>query len=1416
MEEANFPRGGHSIQEEKSAENDASPKRWQQKKNQNDKSSSKKRAAESDFLFGDKRASSKDASSGKKKKKKKAKTVAPDEALGNSKSMLPVGGGCVIHPSSSSGSPNKRRESWMEGVAFSKLSAGFKLLAVCREVHEDVAIFSLPNQWTAYCQRHSNKTGEGIPCTDQLQEGQVLAVSIVKVIESQNHQQKNSSAAHRGRRIQVTCLPAVLNPSDLLQTSAKAGQTLRGQVLSVEDHGLLIDLGLGRRGFLPFDEIHIDSYYCERDADEEEDEGLQDDGKKKRQWLGVGRILDLVITKTTAVKSRDGDDSSSISRIVPLSLLSHKKMATHTLPVSCGTPTLQNLMPGMLVQCYTEKVISNGLCVSFCSGIYRGAIHSDHLGGYWKSADKNEEKNSWKNLFEEHRSFQARIIAVDAGATKIVRLSLARPVMELQHHHQVVSMVGKVYEDASVIRLDAGVGALLALPQTEEQDEVDDENPFKKTHKPFHNRALWKTASYQAAASVQACYVHISKAMDNHEKLESSEFAKHFSTKSKHTVRILNSNNLMDGNMVSGATAPSIVTAHVLTYGDVQPANVYKKVPVLSYLDGGSVLVDLGLGIRGLIPKEHLFESGVEHSSADYRKAVAKAKFTVGSKVDAVRVLQVDPETKRCILTTKKSLVQAKHVLSSFEDVNVGDRATGFITQVSDRGLSVTFFNGVYGRVTARSLQRELGVDDIRENYNVGDVVTCRVVHIKTKKTDGRGQIVHENISSKYHPTGGDDPMDIDNGVSFRELTLSLKTTSLLKADDANQNEVAHLTAGTILPSRSLRVVQLQPGRSRANGSYVPGYAVCSIKRKYLLPAVEGKDAHTKDYEDEYMDCKLPFDQLLDEYDAVDLESAAALDAAAEKLLTVGKKVNRVGMILEDPAKTLAEYEAGTGRLPVTTIRPMWVETAMKLQEKENSSADEGSDDEKDNSTDKEGGSTQLLLPGCTNQHLFVGCSVQGYVTQVHPKHGAFVRFLSGLTGLVPKTNGGLEFSQYKTVTVQIAALDITVNPMKILLSPIKTRKRKRKADTSDGQALQEMSLPFNVDDIIKKAVVEKLDFNYAYVRILSSEDDSNDENKLQYRLHVTMTDKVSGNEQKEDTSAVAEITQIHPFYGWTIGMQLKKLRVLSVGYRGGVVTFELTNRQKQTASDSKQETEDSPEILKSASQLVPGQTVEGIVSSIPSGGSKGLGLRLALSPGVDGFVPALEVSTDISVLNNLEKHYPLGSRLRCRVLDSTVLQSVRDQYFRLGGDKGDDSKDDTKTQCGRQQQQQGRVASLTLLSCESTKPQPGDLVLGCINRHVQMKEINHPSLMLDLKGGHVARCCITELQDSNHWVDAPLKKQQLNERNKATLRYVHAILIKMNITAQMERSHRHFIPMWDCDLMRAEKKMAVLCGATP
>jgi len=1325
---------------------------------------------EKDFLFGSKKKKEDGRSSSASKRHK---TDDAASAGINKQSLLPLGGGGVVVSTRKHKQGSGTTTTHIEALGFSKIAKGTKVLACVREVQQHYAIVSLPNLLTAYI-LPQGKPGEApaYPLANTLVVGQTIAVVVTKIAT------ETVKGGPSRRRIQVSPLPEAVNPrlllageigdntgSDLTSAAnrlARASVPIRGQIKSVEDHGCVIELGFGKRGFLSFDQVSDgkdkgNNYVILEDDEEYEDEE-DDDLSKRPIILQKGRIYDFMVLPVTTSSGQE----QSATTVFPLSLPTIQYMAKQT--VSSLTTTggkkggkgskgskggskkttaipfsFSSLTPGWLVQVKVEAIANNGLCVSLFGNVFRGAMELNHLGATLipDSKDGSGPDGGFQklaaSLFQNHQHFTARILAVDVP-TKLIRLSMAPHILTLAQPSEPKNPIqdfptaGTIVSDCTVIKLDPGIGALLALPPKYniETTSLLPKNLMKSCD-------LFQNESFQESSLIRKVYVHISKALDESEEAGTDndgtvtgKFHKEFAPSTKHDVRILSTGHWLEG-VAAGGCSPSILKAHVLTHADLVPGKVYKQVPICNHLSGGSVLVQLGGGrsgagkgkknkssstshqISGLIPPAQLFDV-VSKNSSEYRQRVFKTKYAIDAKVD-VRVLWVDPVRKKCLVTAKKTIVQAdeERIITDYADAKVGLLAVGFVSRLDDQGLYITFCNKVYGKVTARSLAAELGVEDHKETYSVGDVVTARIVKVK--------KVTRKRSFARDEEDDEDDDMDIDDQVQAKseglrerfELILSLKAQQGDDDDEAMHEEEVdihnpqqvRLRAGAILPGKSMKIVELVNGKTRPSGGYVPGYAIVSIKSKHL---VDG-DSLGKAKMLSNVECKLPYSNLVDAFEPVDILNVENMDALAKRVLTVGKKIKQKGLVLVDPHKSNVDYASGIGAMPVVSLRKRLIETIENQPNVEDAK------------------SSKMPLVPSPDTNLYVGAHLLGFVAQVDTRHGAFVRFLDGMTGMVPKKSGGLQLRLYDTLVTKITVIDDSVLPHRILLEPVL-----RPGDNANTNA-KHIDVSFKAGDKIPKAKLAKISFYEASL--------TTGPNNERLFMHCADKDsKLSVIKErkkplaKQSSGSKPVITKSHPFYSMNTGKELEDLTVLSVDTSGNQVKIWVTDKD----IDGENTENNSPLFVEKASDLKPGMKVNGVVVAC---GKDNSGIFVQVGPKVQGFVSGLELSRNTEVLNDMPSNVQLGSLIECRVVKVQA--------------KGDSNES---------------FLLLSVLTCESTskeipKPTVGDLVVGRINKAI--KPALAPSLMLDLRGGAVGRCCITELDEPDEWINMPLGQSTKN-----------------------------------------------------
>jgi hypothetical protein len=472
----------------------------------------------------------------------------------------------------------------------------------------------------------------------------------------------------------------------------------------------------------------------------------------------------------------------------------------------------------------------------------------------------------------------------------------------------------------------------------------------------------------------------------------------------------------------------------------------------------------------------------------------------------------------------------------------------------------------------------------------------------------------------------------------------------------------------------------------------------------------------------------------LDEYDEDDIQSVEALDALAEGVLTVGKKINQKGLVLVDPRKSNVDYSSGIGRLTVISIRKSLIQTAEKQYSTKESKTDD------------------IILPA-PNTNLFVGALVQGYVAHVDERHGAFIRFLDDMTGLIPKKNGGLGLPLYETIVTRIKVIDDSKRPLRILLETITGSKKE--------QEKEQEKLPIKPGDKKSKAEITQIDF---YEAILDVPDEALTSKKIRVLMHCTMKEapekKIKVQKKAKESSAERQMAKGHPFYGMKVGQKLSDLTVVSVRRRKGIVHVNVTDRDMKPRECADKGKTALP-FVEQRAELRPGMVMSGVVTGVAAGNK---GLYVQVSPFVKGFVPGLELSRDLKILNDMRRHVTIGSRIQCRVMDERQWHENRancpfsSQHQQSWADR-------------KSKQTENPQLFLSVIACEEetpkfSKPTRGDLVVGLVNK--TLSQTLAPSLMLALRGGFVGRCCITELDEAGDWENMPLGNLSESSQSKA------------------------------------------------
>ncbi|XP_074089895.1 protein RRP5 homolog [Macrotis lagotis] len=306
------------------------------------------------------------------------------------------------------------------------LSEGVRLLGCVKEVNNLELVISLPNglwgyvQATSICDAYTKKLNEQADLEEPLEDLAPLSKlfqpgMLVRCVVS------SLKSTPEKKSIKLSLDPKDINRV-LSPGSLKPGMLLTGTVHSVEDHGYLVDIGVGgTKAFLPW---HKDQEYIKQ--------------KNKGTKLHVGQYLNCLIEEVK------GNGSS-----VHLSTIQSE--VSTAIAVEEQNWTLDNLLPGLVVKAQVQKVSPHGLTLSFLSS-FTGLVDFMHL----------DSKKT--GHYYQTQMVRACILSVHPR-TKCVRLTLhssllqaGRPITHLSHH-----LIGAVLDDVPVQGFYAKAGATFRL-----------------------------------------------------------------------------------------------------------------------------------------------------------------------------------------------------------------------------------------------------------------------------------------------------------------------------------------------------------------------------------------------------------------------------------------------------------------------------------------------------------------------------------------------------------------------------------------------------------------------------------------------------------------------------------------------------------------------------------------------------------------------------------------------------------------------------------------------------------------------------------------------------------------------------------------------------------------------------------------
>ncbi|RPD57053.1 U3 snoRNP-associated protein Rrp5 [Lentinus tigrinus ALCF2SS1-6] len=619
----------------------------------------------------------------------------------------------VHRPSTSAAKDGEKKAGFrIEHLNYKRVVVGMKILGQVVAVEPLALIVSLPNQLYGH-----------IPITQ-------VSTQLTHVLESIEDAEMDSSDEEdsEGSQSRVPDLSEIFHP----------GQYVRAMVTAVHASGARDVTGLGRAR----DEVQKASRRVEMSLiPEKVNEGVAKTDLRTGFTLSAavksvedhGYILDLGIPDVSGFLSfKDAqkgpfksDKKLHVGRLLDVAV---SKMSGNgrTCTVSVDTKSVASalltevssvtsIVPGSLVQCLVTAVQPDGLILQVL-GYFDGTIDQFHLvSGDPETHYKVGQKVNARVLYDINPSTPPRFA-----------LSLADHVVKF------TTRSAKSDETDTDLREAYPVGTLLeAVKVTRVESE----------------RGL----IVELGAGVEG-FVHISQVSDEHvPTLSSSSGAWKLGT--VHRARVTGYYPL-DG-ILQLSLRPSVLAQKFLQVADVQVGEIIKG--TVKKLTDSALFVSISGNVDGVIWPNHYADITLKHP---------QKRFKPGGSIKC-RVLVVDPDRKRIVLTAKKTLVESNlPIISQFSDAQVGLVTHAVVFKVSEKSLQVEFYNNLKAFVPAREAS-ETALTSLSSSFSVGKPMQVRIIAVdpETSRITASIRQASANFKSAITDISGVDIGDIVEGV---------------------------------------------------------------------------------------------------------------------------------------------------------------------------------------------------------------------------------------------------------------------------------------------------------------------------------------------------------------------------------------------------------------------------------------------------------------------------------------------------------------------------------------------------------------------------------------------------------------------------------------------------------------------------
>ncbi|TKA76463.1 hypothetical protein B0A55_06103 [Friedmanniomyces simplex] len=478
------------------------------------------------------------------------------------------------------------------------------------------------------------------------------------------------------RHIELSIDPQQVN-SGLEADSVVVHSMLQASVRSVEDHGLILDLGLASsdvKGFV------------------------------SKKELGAGYELDKMQEGQVLMCLVTGKGSNGkVLKLSPDASRFSAMGADKHVPVVNEAPVVDAFLPGTAVNILVIEAGPGGVAGKVM-GMVETTADVVHAGAGAKDIDLSQK-------YKVGSKIKGRIIWTvpnDEGGRRI-GVSLLENMLALP------PPTAKLPENASPKQKAQATALEHRIPLSNIVDDA-------KVAHVLPERGLFLTLPTDEGKTSPA-FAHISQISDSRIDVLSSSSGR-YQLESMHKARVISYNpldNLYYVSLKQSILEQTYLRLEDLTVGEVVTGTVDRLI-----LGGKSgitgVLVKISESVTGLVPDVHLSDVQLQHP---------ERKFREGVSVKA-RVLSVDLEKRHLRLTLKKTLINEDAetpLWSDYATLEPGMEGRGTVIKMLPTGAVVQFFGNVRAYLPAAEMSEGF-IEKVEEYFRLGQTITVHILSV--------------------------------------------------------------------------------------------------------------------------------------------------------------------------------------------------------------------------------------------------------------------------------------------------------------------------------------------------------------------------------------------------------------------------------------------------------------------------------------------------------------------------------------------------------------------------------------------------------------------------------------------------------------------------------------------------------------